>query len=113
MTIKCPHCGLSIQEKYTGIIEVAYELARNKNYRDLSPAEIADKAGISRPLLNYYYGADCMLKIREEILTMALEKEEVVILAQALLYRDLNPSSLSAELLEKISKAVISVDEKV
>jgi AcrR family transcriptional regulator len=112
MAIKCPHCGFSLQEKYHDIIETAFKLAQEKNYRDLSANEIADKAGVSRPLLNYYYGADCMAKIREELLILALEKEDAIILAQALLYKDINASSLSAELLEKISKAVTSTYAK-
>lgn len=103
---KCPQCGFHLQEKYRELLNVAFTLAQETNYHDLSTTEIAERAGVTRPLLNYYFGVDCIENIRKAVLEKAIELEEPKILAQAILYQAIDPKILSEGLLVKISKVV-------
>ena len=62
-------------------------------------------------MLNYYFGKNAWNTIKPEVLKIAIERENIVILTQALLAKDIQFSDLSPELVEKIKENVFKAYE--
>ena len=63
------------------IFAAALKLAGDGGLYDMTGAAVAKKAGCSRPLVIYYFGS--ALKLREAIIRHAIEKNDQVIITQA------------------------------
>lgn len=78
--------------KIKNILVSALDCARDLDYRKMTRADVARYAGTSEALVSYHLGD--MTKVRQLVMELALNVEDVHVLAQGLFYKD--PIALDA-----------------
>jgi hypothetical protein len=87
------------------ILEVAVKLSVQKNYKLITRGEIADELSISPSLVSLYFGD--MTQLKKRVVEYAIETEELIIIAQVVMFKDSQVASISKTLRNKALKAVI------
>lgn len=82
------------------ILEAAVELSKGGGLYDFNIEAVAEKADCSHPLVIHYFGS--AIKLREAVITQALETKDNDILAQAIVKRDPLVDSLTFKKRETI-----------
>jgi len=87
------------EERKEAIMVCALGVATEKGYRNVSPSEVAEMAGVTRQCVIHYTGTKEQL--RKAILRLALVTKNIPILAQALTDKDVKiTDELRAEVLQ-------------
>lgn len=85
------------------ILNAAVSLAAAKGLRKFSRDEVAEKSGMASATVSFHFGT--MDDLRKEVVTVAIQREYVSILADARADRDSAKlfTGMSAELKEKVA----------
>jgi len=86
------------KQKYTKdlILDRALMLATKTNYNDVTRVAIAKDAEVTESLISYYFGD--MKSVRDTIIRYAVEKENLIVIAQALVNKNKIVASIPATL---------------
>jgi len=84
---------------YTKIIDAAVKVAEEKGYRQITQADVADRAGVSPPSVPYYFRK--LDNLKKEVVLRAIKTENLIIIAQALVCKDKLIADISQELKER------------
>jgi AcrR family transcriptional regulator len=68
------------------ITAVALRLAAETHYMQVQRKQIADELGVTPPALTYHFGT--MQQLRRAIMRAAIDKEDLVVIAQGLVGQD-------------------------
>ncbi len=74
------------------ILEAAAQVAIEHGYRQITQAQIAEKADISAGLITYHFSS--MAKLRKKLMVWAVQEKNLTIIAQGLAMHD--PIALAA-----------------
>ena len=86
--------------KRAELLKHALRVARKHGYKHCSRAQIAEEAGCSANLLNYYF--DTLPKLHRAIMGEAIRVVDLDIIAQGLLAKDPRVENISEEIRAKI-----------
>lgn len=91
------------EERKESIMTCALSIATEKGYRNVSPSEVGEMAGVTRQCVIHYTGTKDQL--RKSILRLATVTKNIPILGQALTDKDIKISDdLRAEVLDYLLK---------
>ena len=68
------------------IVDVALKLAAATHYTQVQRKQIADELGVTPPALTYHFGT--MELLRRAIIRAAIDREDLVVIAQGLVAQD-------------------------
>lgn len=87
------------------ILEVAYSLAQAVGYHNITHQRVAVLCDVSRALVNVYYPIE---QLKDMVVGLAVERENVAILARAFVDRHPLTRNLSNAVQSKIIKFLLS-----
>ena len=70
------------QDRTNQLLDTALQLAQESHYKQVRLTAIAERAGVTHPLVSKYLGT--MTNIRRDIMRRAIERANLVVLAQGL-----------------------------
>lgn len=77
---------LRAEQRQAQIMSRATQLARDGALYDMTADDVAESVGVKRPTVLHYYGS--MQGLRDAVVAMAIEKENLSIIAQAIAAND-------------------------
>jgi AcrR family transcriptional regulator len=90
---------LSPETRKRRILDAAIELAIKHGYDRISSKKVAHYAGVNSGLIFYYFGN--MAALKREVMRVAIEQENIIIIAQGLVAKDPLTLKASNELKQK------------
>lgn len=86
------------------ILTKALELAAQSHYLKLTRDTIADALEISGPAIQYHFGT--MGRMRRELMRAAVKREDLTVISQGLLAKDVQAGKASSDLQERAIRHV-------
>jgi AcrR family transcriptional regulator len=93
------------EERNNEILEAAMDAAREMDFRHLTREAVAERAGVTPPLVNYYMGN--LEQIREAVVREAIDREDLEILAQVMLAKHKAARRLTGALRTRVVDALL------
>ena len=79
---------LEAVDRKAAILDAAIEVAEDTHYLHMTRSQIAEKAGVSTPLVQHYFGN--MPELRKAVMLEAVKRGLVYLVAQGLVAGDVN-----------------------
>lgn len=90
------------KDRKASILQIALALSEKHHYTTVTRNDISNKGGFAPTLVQYHFGT--MNQLRRDIMRLAIQTENLVVIAQGLACKDKHAQKAAPELKEKAVK---------
>lgn len=97
---------LSAEDRKKQILACALKVSETIGYKNINRYHVSEKINVSDALITNYFKT--MANLRKQILKLAVEEENLIVLAQAIVFKDAKMLKISKILKQRVCNYIVT-----